>query len=165
MRMTKMSNKELKNLRTNLNKTQFLENCSRGIRAKTRSKSRNKENSNPDHLDIEGLKISAGESKGETVSKLKLSGRQSYTIVSKASEEEMQMIDKVTFVTWMLDLHNNPNDKKEYKLNFHKKFSHLLEKVERQLQNAIGSFEDIYNDDTTLTKKPTINGAFSLIEK
>ena len=48
----------------------------------------------------------------------------------------MQMIDKVTFVTWMLDLHNNPNDKKEYEKNFHKKCSHLLEKVKRQLQNA-----------------------------
>ena len=30
---------------------------------------------------------------------------------------------------------------------------------------CIGSFEDIYNDNTTLTKNPTINGAISLIEK
>ena len=85
-----MSNKELKNLRTNLNETQFPENSSRGIRAKTRSKSRNRENNNPDHLDMEGLKISADKSKGEkSVSKLNLSGRQSYTKVSKASEEEI----------------------------------------------------------------------------
>ena len=50
-------------------------------------------------------------------------------------------------------------------MNFHKKCSHLLEEIERQLQNAIGSFEYIYNADTTLTKNPTTNGAISLIEK
>ena len=116
-----MSNKELKNLHTHLKVTQFSENSLRGLRAKSRSESRNRENSNSYHLDMEGLKISADQSKGETVSKLKLSGRQSYTIVSKASDEEMQLIDKVTFVTWMLDLHNNPNNKEECELNFHKK--------------------------------------------
>ena len=150
-----MPNKELKNLRTNLNKTQFPENSSRGIKAKTRSTSRNRESSNPDHLD---LTISAGKSKGETVSKLKIGDRQSNNIVSKASGEEKRRADSKTFVQWMLDLYNNPGDTKEYEKNYHKNCSHMMEEVKRQLQNAIDSFSDIYNDDTTLTKKPQLMG-------
>ena len=114
---------------------------------------------------MEGLSISAGGSKGETVSKLKFSDRQSYTIVSKASEEEKCRANIVTFVQWMLDIYNNPNDKKEYEKNYHKKCSHPMEEVERQLQNAIDSFEPIYNDYNTLKKKTTANGAINLIEK
>ena len=113
---------------------------------------------------MEGLTISAGKSKGETVSKLKLGDRQTCTIVTKASDEEMQRIDQVTFVQCMLDIYTNPNDKKDYEKNFYKSCSHLLEEVKGQLQNAIDSFEDINNANTTLTKNPTTNGTISLIE-
>ena len=94
-----MSNKELKNLQTDLKVTQFSEISSRGLRDKSRSESRNREeNSNPDHLDMEGLRISADQSKDEkSVSKLSFSGRESYTIVSKASKEEIHLMDQVTF--------------------------------------------------------------------
>ena len=121
--------KKIKNLRTNLNKAQYPEDSSRGIQAKTRSKSRNSGSGNPEEFNMEGLSISAGGSKGETVSKLKFSDRQSYTIVWKASEEEKRRADIVTFVQWMLDIYNNRNDKKEEEKNYHKKCSHLMEEV------------------------------------
>ena len=65
----------------------------------------------------------------------------------------------------MLDLYNNPNDKKTYELNYHKKCSPLLEEIERQLQTALGTFDEICNDRTALLAKPTTNEASNLIEK
>ena len=121
--------KELKNLRTNLSEAQYPEDTSRGIWAKARNKSQNRESGEPEELDMESFSISAGRSKGETVSKLKFSDRQSYTIVWKASEEEKRRADIVTFVQWMLDIYNNRNDKKEEEKNYHKKCSHLMEEV------------------------------------
>ena len=86
-----MSDKELKNLQTDLKVTKFPGTSARGLRAKSRDKSRNREeDSNPDHLNMEGLRLSADQSKGEkSVSKLSFSGRESYTVVSKATEEEI----------------------------------------------------------------------------
>ena len=45
------------------------------------------------------------------------------------------------------------------------KSSPLLEEIERQIQNAIGIFDEIYNDSTTLSANPTANEVTTLIEK
>ena len=65
----------------------------------------------------------------------------------------------------MLDLHNNLRNRKNYEEKFNKNCSHLMEEVERQIQISIGTFEDIFDDNTNLDTNPTTNGAISLIEK
>ena len=86
-----MSNKELKNLQTDLKVTQFPGTSARGLRAKSRDKSRNREeDSNPDKLDMESLRLSADQSKGEnSVNKLNFSEREAYKVQSKATEDEI----------------------------------------------------------------------------
>ena len=86
-----MSNKELKNLQTDLKVTQFSETSSRGLRAKSRDKSRNREeDSNPDKLNMESLRLSADQSKGEnSVNKLNFSEWEAYKVQSKATEDEI----------------------------------------------------------------------------
>ena len=112
-----MSDKELKNLQSDLKVTQFPETTARGLSAKSREdKSRNREEeSNPDRLDMENLRLSADQSRGEnSVSKLNFSEREAYKVQSKATEEEIQELEKVTLVAYMLDLHNNPRNRKNY---------------------------------------------------
>ena len=66
-----MSNKELRNLKSDLKVTQFPGTSARSQRAITRDKSRNREEeSDPDRINMENLRLSADESKGEnTVSR------------------------------------------------------------------------------------------------
>ena len=112
---TKISDKELKILKTDLKVTQFPKTSSRGLRAKSRDKSRNREeDSNPDKLNMESLRLSANQSKGEnSLSKMNFSGREAYKVISKATEDEIWELDKVTLVAYMLDLHNNPRNRKK----------------------------------------------------
>ena len=87
-----MSDKELKNLQSNLKVIQFPGNTARGLRAKSREdKSRNREEeSNPDRLNMEGLRLSADQSKGEnSVNKLNFSEREAYKVQSKATEDDI----------------------------------------------------------------------------
>ena len=59
----------------------------------------------PENLGLEGLSIAAGGSKSGTVSKTKtLRGRQSYTVTSKATEEDRHEADSTPFVDWMIEI-------------------------------------------------------------
>ena len=162
-----MSDKELRSLKSDLRVTQFPGTSARGQRATTRDKSRNREEeSKPDRINKENLRLSADKSKGEnTVNKLNFSERESYTVQSKATEDEIKELDKVTLVAFMLDLHNSPGNKKDYEKQFNKDCAHLMEEVEREMTTSISTFNNIFDDNTNLNTNPTNNGAISLVEK
>ena len=55
----------------------------------------------------------------------------------------------------MIEIHNNPKDKKEWDLKFHGDVSPLLKEMERQVQTAIKIFGEVCNDNNTLVSNPT----------
>ena len=115
---------------------------------------------------MEGLTIGAGGSGSGTVSTTNaLRARQKYIVTSKATEADREEADSMTFVDWMIEIHNNPAGRKQWDLNFHAACSPLLEEMERQVQMAISIFDEICQDKNTLVSNPTVDGAIDLLEK
>ena len=81
-----MSDKEVRNLKSDLKVPQFSETTARGQRAITRDKSKNRgDESDPN---MENLKHSDEESKGEIkVNRLNYGKREAFTVQSKATVE------------------------------------------------------------------------------
>ena len=158
--------KELKNLKTNLSEVEYPENSWRGKQAENRSKSRGREMGEQGNLGLGGLSITAGGSKSETVSKIKtLRGRQSYILTSEATEEDGCKADGMTFMDWMIKIHDIPNDKKDWDKKFYDEVSPLLEEMERSIRAAIKISDEICLDNDTLVSNPTVNGTIDLLEK
>ena len=71
----------------------------------------------------------------------------------------------MTFVNMMIDIHNNPNDKKDWDKEFYDEVSPFLEELERSIQTASKICDEIWFDTDTLEANPTQNGAIDLLEK
>ena len=71
----------------------------------------------------------------------------------------------MTFMNWMIDIHNNPNDKKDWDKEFYDEVSPFLEELERSIQTAIRIYNEICLNNDTLESNPTQNGAIDLLEK
>ena len=65
----------------------------------------------------------------------------------------------------MIDIHNNPNDKKDWDKRYYEEVSPLLEEMERSIQTAIIIFDEICLNNDTLVSKPTVNGTIDLLKK
>ena len=81
---------------------------------------------------------------GTNTSALRL--RQKYILKDKATEADQQEADSIPFVDWMIELHQNPKDHKEWDIAFNTTCSPFLEEMEIQMQTAISIFEDICQD-------------------
>ena len=92
----------------------------RGQRAIARDQSRGR--SEEGEPKMENSKHSNREPQGEIkVKRLDFGKGEVFTVQSKASEEEIKELDKISMVAYMLDLYNNPTDKKPYEKQFFKR--------------------------------------------
>ena len=159
-----MMGREVKNLQSSLQVPEFAETTARGQRAIARDQSRGRsEESEPE---MDNSKHSKGEPKGETkVNKLDFGNRVAFTIQTKASDDEIEEFDKVSMIAYMLEIHANPNNKKNYEKQFFKDCTQHMEEVERQLTMSIKTFDTIVEDNVKLQANPTSDEATTLVEK
>ena len=109
-----MSRREVRNLQTSLQSPKFAESTARVQMATARNQSRGRR-----EPEMEEPKLPAGEPRGESkVNKLDFGKRESFTVKTKASDEELAEFDSVSLIAYLIDLHTNPNDKKAYEKQF-----------------------------------------------
>ena len=153
-----MSGREVKNLQTSLQVPEFAETTARGQRAIARDQNRGRR-----EPEVEDPKLPAGEPKGESkVNKLDFGKRESFTVKTKASDEELKEFDRVSMIAYLIDLHTNPNDKKAYEKQFFKDCAPHMEEVEHQVKMSINTFDTIFNDNVNLQANPASDVATTL---
>ena len=87
-----MAGREVKNLLSSLRVPEFAETTARGQRAIARDQNRGR--SDPE---MEEPKLPTGEPKGESkVNKLDFGKRESFTVKTKASDEELKEFDRIS---------------------------------------------------------------------
>ena len=115
---------------------------------------------------MDNSKHSKGYPKGETkVNKLDFGNRVAFLIQTKASDDEIKEFNKVSMIAYMLEIHANPNNKKNYEKQFFKDCTQHMEEVERQLTISIKTFDTIVEDNVKLQANLTSDEATTLVEK